>query len=81
MPAVAAEFMARYTDTPMDFADATLVLTPGHLGCGDILTSDEHGAASPFGEYWKDNRICYIASGNESRPFGHAGFGNNGAEA
>lgn len=43
MPAVAAEFMARYTDTPMDFADATLVLTAGAWVCGDILTLDERG--------------------------------------
>ncbi|MFZ4777380.1 MAG: hypothetical protein ACOYM3_18585 [Terrimicrobiaceae bacterium] len=35
--------MARYTDTPMDFADATLVLTAGAWGCGDILTLDERG--------------------------------------
>lgn len=40
---VAAELMARYADTPMDFADASLVLTAGHLDCGDILTLDERG--------------------------------------
>lgn len=39
----ASELMARYADTPMDFADATLVLTAGHLECADILTLDERG--------------------------------------
>jgi len=39
----AAELMARYADTPMDFADASLVLTAGHLDCADILTLDERG--------------------------------------
>ena len=39
----AADLMARYADTPMDFADATLVLTAGHLNCGEILTLDERG--------------------------------------
>ena len=40
---VTSELMARYADTPMDFADATLVLTAGHLDCADILTLDERG--------------------------------------
>lgn len=39
----AAELMVRYADTPMDFADASLVLTAGILDCGDILTLDERG--------------------------------------
>jgi predicted nucleic acid-binding protein len=39
----AAEFMARYDDTPMDFADATLVLLAEALGVGDILTLDRRG--------------------------------------
>ncbi len=39
----AAELMSAYTDTPMDFADATLVLTAANLECSDILTLDERG--------------------------------------
>jgi predicted nucleic acid-binding protein len=39
----AVTLMARYTDTPMDFADATLVLLAERLGTPDILTLDERG--------------------------------------
>ncbi len=39
----AAELMAKYADTPMDFADATLVLLAEELGVMDILTLDRRG--------------------------------------
>lgn len=39
----AAIFMQRYADTPMDFADATLVVLAGHLGTRRVLTLDERG--------------------------------------
>ena len=39
----AARLMSRYEDTPMDFADATLVLTGEALGVLDILTLDRRG--------------------------------------
>ena len=39
----AARLMSRYGDTPMDFADATLVLTGEALGVLDILTLDRRG--------------------------------------
>ena len=39
----AVELMARYRDTPMDFADATLVLLADTLGVRDILTLDRRG--------------------------------------
>ena len=39
----AAELMSQYSDTPMDFADATLVLLAGELGVTDILTLDRRG--------------------------------------
>jgi len=39
----ATELMERYSDTPMDFADATLVVLAAHLDCGAILTLDERG--------------------------------------
>lgn len=39
----AAELMERYADTPMDYADATLVLLAEALGVRDILTLDRRG--------------------------------------
>jgi uncharacterized protein len=39
----AAELMDRYYDTPMDLADATLVLLADRLGVADILTLDRRG--------------------------------------
>lgn len=35
--------MKQYRDTPMDFADATLVLLAEELGLLDILTLDRRG--------------------------------------
>src|SRR5262245_54550894 len=39
----AAELMGKYDDTPMDFADATLVLLADELGLTEILTLDKRG--------------------------------------
>lgn len=39
----AALLMERYADTPMDFADATLVLLAGDLGVADLATLDRRG--------------------------------------
>jgi uncharacterized protein len=39
----AAELMDKYSDTPMDFADATLVLLAEELGVAEILTLDRRG--------------------------------------
>lgn len=39
----AARLMEKYADTPMDFADATLVLLAEALGVRDILTLDRRG--------------------------------------
>jgi uncharacterized protein len=39
----AEKLMATYADTPMDFADATLVAAAEHYECGDIATLDERG--------------------------------------
>ena len=39
----AAKLMAKYADTPMDFADATLVGAADQLGILDILTLDRRG--------------------------------------
>jgi predicted nucleic acid-binding protein len=39
----AARLMAKYVDTPMDFADVTLVLLAEALGVNEILTLDRRG--------------------------------------
>jgi predicted nucleic acid-binding protein len=39
----AANLMDRYFDTPMDFADATLVLLADTLGVTDVFTLDRRG--------------------------------------
>lgn len=39
----ASALMHKYADTPMDFADATLVLLAEDLGVFDILTIDRRG--------------------------------------
>ena len=39
----AARLMTRYADTPMDFADATLVLLAEALGAHDVVTLDRRG--------------------------------------
>lgn len=39
----AAILMQRYADTPMDLADATLVVLAGELGTHRVLTIDERG--------------------------------------
>jgi hypothetical protein len=39
----AVALMKQYRDTPMDFADATLVLLAEELGLLDILTLDRRG--------------------------------------
>jgi predicted nucleic acid-binding protein len=39
----AATLMKKYSDLPMDFADATLVLLADEVGSGEILTLDLRG--------------------------------------
>ena len=39
----AAALMRKYADTPMDFADATLVLLADRIGVVEILTLDRRG--------------------------------------
>jgi predicted nucleic acid-binding protein len=41
--AAAAKLMTKYADTPMDFADATLVLPADELGVLDVTTVDTRG--------------------------------------
>ena len=42
----AAALMERYADTPMDYADATLVLLADALRIHDVLTLDRRGFSS-----------------------------------
>ena len=42
----AAQLMHKYRDTPMDFADATLVLLGEALSVGEIMTLDRRGFAT-----------------------------------
>jgi predicted nucleic acid-binding protein len=39
----AAELMSKYADTPMDFADATLVLVATRLRLNSVCTFDRRG--------------------------------------
>src|SRR5437879_3537849 len=39
----AAQLIKKYIDTPMDFADATLILFAQEIGVTDILTLDRRG--------------------------------------
>jgi hypothetical protein len=48
----AAELMERYADTPMDYADATLVLLADALRLDTVLTLDRRG----FSTYRTNNR-------------------------
>jgi predicted nucleic acid-binding protein len=41
--AEAAALMKKYADTPMDFADATLVRAAEQLGIVEVLTLDRRG--------------------------------------
>jgi predicted nucleic acid-binding protein len=40
---MAVRLMTKYADTPMDYADATLVMLAGELGVTDVLTLDVRG--------------------------------------
>jgi predicted nucleic acid-binding protein len=52
-----AELMRKYRDTPMDYADATLVALAEELGVGDVFTLDRRG----FSAYrWKGRRSFRI---------------------
>ena len=42
----ASKLMTKYADTPMDFADATLILLAEEIGVTDILTLDRRGFAA-----------------------------------
>jgi predicted nucleic acid-binding protein len=52
------DLMVRYADTPMDFADASLVALAEEFGIGRVFTLDRRG----FGTYrWRQSRAFVIA--------------------
>jgi predicted nucleic acid-binding protein len=53
----AVRLMEKYSDTPMDFADATLVLISEEVGTLDILTLDRRGFSTYRTEKGKALRI------------------------
>jgi predicted nucleic acid-binding protein len=53
----AAGLMERYADTPMDYADATLVLLANALRIHDVLTLDRRGFSTYRAEARKDFRL------------------------
>jgi predicted nucleic acid-binding protein len=53
----ATTLMEKYADTPMDYADATLVLLAEHLNCFDIITLDRQGFAAYRGTRNKAFRL------------------------
>ncbi len=58
----AAELMSKYFDTPMDFADATLVLLAQEVGVTDILTLDRRGFSTYKTAKGKAFRLLLAAS-------------------
>jgi predicted nucleic acid-binding protein len=56
-----ARLMDRYSDTPMDFADATLVVVAQILGVIDILTLDRRGFSTFRTSEGRDFRLVLDA--------------------
>jgi len=59
----AARLMERYADTPMDYADATLVLLGDELGVTDVLTLDRRGFSTYRTKKGRAFRIVDLAIG------------------
>ena len=59
----AARLMGRYADTPMDYADATLVLLGDELGVTDVLTLDRRGFSTYRTKKGRAFRIVDLAIG------------------
>jgi predicted nucleic acid-binding protein len=56
----AATLMVQYADSPMNYADATLVLPAETLNANDILTLDRRGHRLCFRPEHNDSgRVCY----------------------
>jgi predicted nucleic acid-binding protein len=56
------DLMARYDDTPMDFADATLVALAEEFGVGHVLTLDRRGFV-PYRWRRTRTRFHFLAPG------------------
>lgn len=59
----AARLMEKYSDTPMDFADATLVLLAQELGVLEILTLDRRGFSTYRTDKGKGFRFALSIAG------------------
>jgi predicted nucleic acid-binding protein len=59
----AARLMERYADTPMDYADATLVLLGDELAVTDVLTLDRRGFSTYRTRKGRAFRIVDLAIG------------------
>jgi hypothetical protein len=62
----AARLMAKYADTPMDFADATLIGAADDLGVVDIATLDRRGFSTYRTSTGKRFRLVLDARPNQS---------------
>jgi predicted nucleic acid-binding protein len=58
--------MAKYADTPMDFADATLIGAADDLGVVDIATLDRRGFSTYRTSTGKRFRLVLDARPNQS---------------
>jgi uncharacterized protein len=63
----AAELMGKYSDTPMDFADATLVLLAEEVGVTEILSLDRRGFSTYRPAKGNRFRLILAASKRKSR--------------
>lgn len=66
--AAAARLMRRYADTPMDFADATLVQVAGATGVTDVLTLDRRGFSTYRTESGRRFRLVLPPGGRPATP-------------
>ena len=59
----AAELMDKYVDTPMDFADTTLVMLAAELGVTEIFTLDRRGFSTYRTAKGKGFRVAITTTG------------------
>ena len=77
--AEAAALMEKYADTPMDFADATLVLLAEALGQNEILTLDRRGFGSSGRAAEGRSGKCSTGGVDRARPVTGAPAADGGA--
>jgi predicted nucleic acid-binding protein len=66
--AAATRLMRQYADTPMDFADATLVRVAGATGVTDVLTLDRRGFSTYRTESGRRFRLMLRAGRRPGTP-------------